>query len=102
LEQAKYPTKMISLLVSLLFLTGTALLAGCQTAESDTVEVVANPEPELMETATAVSPPEESTAELTAESVSVDNCLGCHTNKDLLIQTADPEEEVISENEGEG
>lgn len=31
-----------------------------------------------------------------------DECLDCHTDKDMLIDTADPEEEVISENEGEG
>lgn len=102
MEQAKYPTKMINLLVSLLLLWGTLVLAGCQTAESDTVEEVANAEPELLETATAVSPTEEPLPEPAAEPIPVDNCLDCHTNKDLLIQTADPEEEVISENEGEG
>ncbi len=109
MEQARYPYKTISLLVSLLLLLGTLLLAGCQTAESDTADVaateaemVANVEPELLELATAVSPTEVPAAELTAEAVPVDNCLDCHTNKDLLIQTADPEEEVISENEGEG
>ena len=104
LEQARYPYKTISLLASLLLLLGTLLFAGCQTAESDTgeAEVVANVEPELLETVTAVSPTEEPGALLTAEPVPVDNCLDCHTNKDLLIQTADPEEEVISENEGEG
>jgi hypothetical protein len=102
LEQAKYPYKTISLLVSLLLLVGTLLFAGCQTAESDAVDEVAKMEPVLLETATAVSPTEEPLADSAAEPVPVDNCLDCHTNKDLLIQTADPEEEVISENEGEG
>jgi hypothetical protein len=102
LEQAKYPYKTMSLLVSLLLLLGTLLLAGCQTAESDTAVEVAVAEPKQVETVTAVSPTEEPTAQLAEESVPVDNCLDCHTNKDLLIQTADPEEEVISENEGEG
>lgn len=101
MEQAKYPYKTMSLLVSLLLLLGMLLLAGCQTAESDTAVEVAVAEPEQVETVTAVSPTEEP-AELAAEPVPVDNCLDCHTNKDLLIQTADPEEEVISENEGEG
>jgi hypothetical protein len=31
-----------------------------------------------------------------------DECLACHVDKEMLIATADPEEEVISENEGEG
>ena len=103
MEQAKYPYRTMSLLVSLLLSLGALWLAGCQTAESDTVEEVANAEPELTETATAVfASEEEPTVEPNAESVPIDNCLDCHTNKDLLIQTADPEEEVISENEGEG
>ncbi|MEJ2747619.1 MAG: hypothetical protein P8183_06885 [Anaerolineae bacterium] len=33
---------------------------------------------------------------------SPDECLTCHTDKEMLIATADPEEEVINENEGEG
>ena len=32
----------------------------------------------------------------------VDECLSCHIDKEMLIATADPEEEVITENEGEG
>jgi hypothetical protein len=32
----------------------------------------------------------------------VDECLRCHTDKEMLIDTAKPEEVVISENEGEG
>lgn len=39
---------------------------------------------------------------LIAEIAAVDSCLECHTDKDRLIDTADPEEEVITENEGEG
>jgi hypothetical protein len=103
LEQAKYPYKTTSLLASLLLLLGTLLLAGCQTAESDTVEEVAlNAEPELVEMVTAVLSTEEPQSDPAADPVPVDNCLDCHSNKDLLIQTADPEEEVIRENEGEG
>jgi hypothetical protein len=32
----------------------------------------------------------------------VNECLVCHTDKDKLIDTAKPEEEVIHESEGEG
>ncbi len=37
-----------------------------------------------------------------SEPVEVNNCLECHTDKDRLIDTAKPEEVVVSENEGEG
>jgi hypothetical protein len=102
LKQANYPTKMVCFGVSLLLLLATLGLASCQSAGSEAPDEVAQVEPVLVETATAVSPTEVPTSEPTLEPVPVDNCLDCHTNKDLLIQTADPEEEVISENEGEG
>lgn len=105
MKQAKFPLEMIGFLMGLLLLVGMVALAGCQSAESDSVDEaaqVADVEPVLIETATAVSSAEEPLTEPTEEPVPVDNCLDCHTNKDLLIQTADPEEEVISENEGEG
>jgi hypothetical protein len=41
---------------------------------------------------TAVTPTEEP----------IDECLACHIDKEMLIATSDPIEEVISENEGEG
>lgn len=31
-----------------------------------------------------------------------DECVNCHTDKQMLIDTAKPEEEVVSEDEGEG
>jgi hypothetical protein len=37
-----------------------------------------------------------------AEDEDVDECLRCHTDRQMLIETAAPEEVVISENEGEG
>ncbi|KAA3656534.1 MAG: hypothetical protein DWQ04_30810 [Chloroflexi bacterium] len=43
-----------------------------------------------------------STPAVITETVAVDYCLDCHVNKEMLIDTADPEEEVISENEGAG
>ncbi|MCA9957654.1 MAG: hypothetical protein R3E31_28600 [Chloroflexota bacterium] len=44
----------------------------------------------------------EPTDALTTTETAVDECLACHIDKEQLIATADPEEEVISENEGEG
>ncbi len=43
-----------------------------------------------------------STPAVITETMAVDYCLDCHINKEMLIDTADPVEEVISENEGEG
>ena len=38
----------------------------------------------------------------TGEPEMANHCLDCHTDKDRLISTAKPEEEIISENEGAG
>jgi hypothetical protein len=43
-----------------------------------------------------------STNEMVSEDVVVSECLVCHIDKQMLIDTAKPEEEVESENEGEG
>lgn len=102
MEQVKDLFKTKSLLISLLLLLGMLAMASCQTAEPDEVAQVADAEPILLETVTAVLPTEEPEAGLITEPTPIDNCLDCHTNKELLIQTADPEVEVLSENEGEG
>jgi len=44
--------------------------------------------------------PEETVAE--EPMVAVDYCIECHTDQQALIDTAKPQEEVHSENEGEG
>jgi hypothetical protein len=53
-----------------------------------------------------VAPTEEATDPEPTDEVAaepqVDNCVECHTNQQALIDTADPIEEVVSENEGEG
>jgi len=55
-------------------------------------------------TPTNVQPQEATqTAAPTATTVAAENyCVECHTDKDQLIQTAKPEEEVESESEGVG
>ncbi len=68
---------------------------------------MAAPVPEPQAVALEVTPTEEPTStpvdtEESVEPLPADTCVDCHTDKDLLIQTADPEEEVINENEGEG
>ena len=92
-------------LAAILFLLlGSILFAGCRPAEDavpqagQEIAAVDVVEVELAEP-TAV-PTMEATA--SPALLPVDYCLDCHINKDMLIDTADPEEEVISENEGEG
>jgi len=89
-----------AILLAVLSLTGcgsreSASVAWPESAEIAVVEVQAT------ETAAAVN--EIDVAEETAVTEQpVDECLACHIDKEMLIATADPEEEVISENEGEG
>lgn len=66
------------------------LLAGCGQAPTATSTSVQPQEPTQIAapTATAVA--------------AVNYCIECHTDKDQLIQTAKPEEEVESESEGVG
>jgi len=72
-------------------------LASCSTSNAG--ENVAEPtETEVMPTATtrvALTLPTD-TPEV------IDECLACHKDKQRLIDTAKPEEEVVSENEGAG
>jgi hypothetical protein len=73
-------------------LTGVIiLLAGCARA-TQPVPTATPPLP---------TQPAVPTATLTDEP-QVNYCVECHTDKDRLIQTAKPEEEVISESEGAG
>ena len=66
-----------------------AILSGEQTSQAT------DPEPEMDETSEEGEVVEE-------VETAVDNCVACHTDKDALIDTAKPQEEVVSENEGEG
>lgn len=61
-------------------------------AEVEATDVAVVDEADEVAVETAVTPTEEP----------VDECLSCHIDKEMLIATADPEEEVISESEGEG
>ena len=63
---------------------------GVEVALADVVE-------DVEETAVPTSTPA-----VITETMAVDYCLDCHIDKEMLIDTAEPEEEVISENEGEG
>ncbi len=82
---------MKKILTTLLLGVGLVLLAGCGASTTPTAETPA-------ETAVVTEAP--AAAAPTAETV--DNCVDCHTNKQMLIDTAKPEEPVESESEGVG
>ncbi len=67
------------------------LLAGC----------VRTPQPVPTATREAPTQPLVATETATAQP-QVNYCVECHTDKDRLIQTAKPEEEVVEESEGAG
>jgi hypothetical protein len=66
-------------------------IAASEVLAQESVPAGAKVEAALMETAASDD-----------KEVIINECLQCHVNQELLIDTADPVEEVISENEGEG
>jgi hypothetical protein len=99
---------LLSILIVIFgFMAVTFSLAGCSADNaSEADQSVTEPverEPAAIEVA-QVAQATETPAALapTAEPSEPDTCSDCHTDKDRLIAVADPEEEVISENEGEG
>lgn len=104
MKQKKALLSKIALLSAVLALLW--LVTGCASSAEvpDAVEQVLEPTAVIATAtieATVESTPEPEEAALLVEA-GPDTCTDCHTDKDLLIDTADPEEEVISENEGEG
>ena len=92
------PLKNAKRIISILFgLVGlTFLLFGCgQAAAPEATTEADAPTGE----ATSI---DEILASVAQKPDSIDYCIECHSDKDQLINTAAPEEEVISENEGEG
>jgi hypothetical protein len=97
LKQPKHTSSLLPVALLLWLVLAAWLLGGCRGETVDN-EVAAVP-PTSLPTATAVPPTLEPTLVPTPVP---DPCLDCHIDKDRLIDTADPQEEVISENEGEG
>lgn len=87
-----------------LLLLGAAVLVACGPAAVDGAGAG------VADSAAAALAPAPLEAETTPESLpdtapsadTADQCLECHRDSEQLIDTADPEEEVISENEGMG
>jgi hypothetical protein len=97
---ASKPLIIVLLLLSLVWLSACSgdQPAGAGVAPAVEVALVDEEVATPVATETAAVVPEQPAA----ESESADECLHCHTDKDMLVDTASPEEEVISENEGEG
>ncbi|MBN2501656.1 MAG: hypothetical protein JXB38_12815 [Anaerolineales bacterium] len=92
------PLKNAKRIISLLFgLVGlTFLLFGCgQAAKPEATTEADDPTGETVSI-------DEMLASVAQKPDTVDYCVECHADKDKLIDTAAPEEEAISENEGEG
>ncbi len=91
-------------IVTLVMLLATAVLTTACSGASPADAIVAMQSVDLEPTAVVPAPTEETAVppSPTTEPQPTDECLICHIDKDELIQTADPVEEVISENEGEG
>lgn len=84
---------MRKLFAGILLGAGLVLLAGCGTSPAATTEAP-------VKTEAATEAPAAPAAAPAVETV--DNCVDCHTNKQMLIDTAKPEEPVESESEGVG
>ncbi|MGD9093755.1 MAG: hypothetical protein PVF74_12975 [Anaerolineales bacterium] len=101
--------RMIVLLVLAMVLLAACGGAPTNTApvETEVTEVVLPTETEVEQdpTPTEVPTVEPTPTEIPTEvptEVPIDECLECHQDKDRLIDTAKPEEEVVSESSGEG
>lgn len=109
--KAQKTTKWLKIIIVAALLLAVFALTGCDNESTPAVEEeaaeveIATAEVQVTETAAAVN--EVDAEEVAMEETAVieepiDECLACHIDKEMLIATADPEEEVISENEGEG
>lgn len=107
--------KWVNLCVLAALVLVFVLAVGCQgentanTAVSNTavaeVTESATVVPDVIQEPAVAAPADEDlllVANTLAQEAAVDECLACHIDKEQLIATADPEEEVIKENEGAG
>lgn len=87
-------------LMRLLFVFFALLLVGCASTRSLPEQALKSIGTQVVDT--EASPTAPSDGEIVAKEEVVDPCLECHSDRQALIDTAKPEEEVTNENEGEG
>lgn len=94
--------KAMCLLLGIFGAIGFALMA-CSSQESNEIAQLDSREQTIPtpDTTTLAQEIEDEIQEIAAEP-ETDECVECHTDKDRLIQTADPVEEVETESSGEG
>jgi hypothetical protein len=110
-KKARKKSNWLQIIILFALLFAALGLVGCGSEEpapvieegSAEVEIAAA-EVEATEAAAVVDEVDEVEEEVAETAVvePTDECLACHIDKEMLIATADPIEEVISENEGEG
>jgi len=75
----------------------SVLLSACTSTEEGTASPTPSPQAVVTE---PVSIDEDDAT--SSDEASIDQCIVCHSDKQALIDTAMPEQDLISENEGEG
>jgi hypothetical protein len=93
------PSKRLIFRICIVALLLAIGLAACQQTPEEQ-PTSATIEASVPPTEIPTEPPTE--AAPTEEPETVDECLLCHVDQQRLIDTADPVEEVVSENEGAG
>ena len=91
-------------LICYFVILGILILGGCRNVNSPSLNSVEipNDKPQLEEaTQMPATDPTVIPAPVVVE-VAIDECVACHEDKEMLIQTAKPVVEVESENEGAG
>ena len=115
MKKAQNELNWLRVITTFVLLVVAFSVSGCGSEETapaveDGPEAVEVAVVEVQATETAVAVKEADEADVAEVAVTetavteelIDECLACHIDKEMLIATADPEEEVISENEGEG
>ena len=93
------------ILILIVALLGTI---GCQTQDVVEEPVVAMAavglvgETAVTPTITTTAPITDAPTAIAPTPMPIDECLACHADKDLLIETAAPVEEIVVESDGEG
>lgn len=81
------------------------LVSACSAPKTTPAATSAPAEPTAVSVAPTTAPAEPATptvAVVPTEAAVVDQCISCHTDKEMLISTAKVEEEEVKESEGAG
>lgn len=88
--------------ISLCVLVLALILSACNQVKADLTDDLLPPIEAQIAQATTTSAVVTPTPQALAEAETVNDCLACHSNKELLIQVAEPEVKTESESSGTG